>query len=502
MAIDKQDDADNKRESGTLNIKSSAIHNDIKNSVENNHLNFSLTNSLLRPSVETNIVKGTTESNVIKATAEFNLLRFGSDMFAFKASAEVGGKRFSKTILKEAASVTTYSRSTSYSTNFEEERSFSQHRGKRFNVTVPPHLDVAIIDASRPNDAMAQMIKSDAGSWGWDEARFGVDRKQDMGLETNYIYLEEPDIPADAWARLESLKEWADNKETITNQEKFQELLEDKASPTFPGVAAPPFTPFKGGGMNVDTAKSHGATCRLQVSHGANQTIQIFSQALRTIRFNNVTTVDNGQNNQIYLGGKYEHIRGQAHTLVEGPLIQHHRKKIPTKTEDQAQGPNDNGVAKYRYEDGVSVAFVTADPDSGAVTNEWSMNLQMEGIAIGNASDIDQPSSLTQGLRITEKSLEMIHGDRHLKFPEDGGVVWSWQDKKMVANSVGIQAGDLTIRISGVADENPAISFDANRPLTLRKPDPSYEPNDIHEADDSIGTSVASAPKAFLPRER
>lgn len=412
-AADKSNEIEFQHDGGTLAIKSSAIHNHIKNNVEHNLISFGLNFSILKVAMDCNPAKLQGEANVFKWTGEVNGRRIGHEFYYQKQLHEEGYFRQSKIISKQK---------TAYVKNTVLERSYSENQGTRISFTVPPTLDVAIIDASSPT-LKPQVKPKDANQPGVlnpenanqpgvlnpenaNQPRHGTSsspktyldevlegrmakriKSEDISTleESNYIRITEADLTNGELKFLDSIPEW--NKD-IVDRDRFTFILEKMASPTFPGVDNKPFGGFKGGGIGIQQAKEIGATCRLQVSHGANQTIVVASQSLRTIRFNPISTIDHGKNNEVFLGGRYSHTRGVSSNLFEGSFVQHHRKPKEMDSDPvRAAKEPDHGVAKFRFEDDVSFAFVKTSEQDKRVENLWALKLTEGGVLLGNVPD-------------------------------------------------------------------------------------------------------------------
>lgn len=446
---------DSIREHGTYHIRQSIIRNSIKHTIEHNHLGVATASSFVKGGLEANVTKLSAEANGTKLGIEINGGKLSGELYLMKSSQEIGAHRFSNTIVRKTSSASVFSDSVSHSTNKISERSFSQHLGRRFTATVPPYLDVAIIDATPPVGGAANESRN--GAAGWDVHRYRPNTPELDGLReeplstkalnpdsSNFIFLTPGDIEEDVREYLKTLPEWEKFEETIFNPIRFRHMLRTLASPWFPGNKRH-FPPFQGQGISVEKARSLGATCRLQVSHGANQTIQIFSNSLRTIRFNAVSTIDNGQNNQIYLGGKYEHIKIRSTKLVEGPFVQHHRRGLT------------NGVAKFRFEDDTSFSYVIPEGGDG-IRNLWSIAFRESGVYIGNIADwgdhTDEdyvaPNQLNMpiGLAINEDSVRAGSATVGLDInPEKGCITLGAGNNRLIFNERVFDVGDLLVRV-------------------------------------------------------
>jgi hypothetical protein len=343
-------------------------------------------------------------------------------------------------------------------------------------LTAPPYFDVAIIDAGTPNVISSGDEHKEPGSLecgkNWYKTRLKKNRTTDEDLNnTNFIFVDDKDISVEAKECLENLPEWTRFKNIITTKDEFTKILNEHASPVFPGVDKAPFSVFKGSGLSLTQAKELGATCRLQVSHGANQTIQIFSNALRTIRFNAVTTLDNGQNNQIYLGGKYEHIRGRASKLVEGSFIQHHKKiDKPRGKTDAGLGEPNNGIVKYRFEDEASFAFVkVSDKDKKNVENLWALKFDSNGAYLGDVKgdghQVDKEGELKNGFSVGSTYTSLIHNEC-IKITAGKSVVLRCQDAVVTLDDKTFKVGDL--EVNGVVPSEPHASIPKRRSAYAR----------------------------------
>lgn len=472
----KDDAIDNKHTTGTLSINSTVVHNNLKAIVEHNHFNSSVTSSIGRGSAEANAFKAVLEGNGLKAWIEGNLLKTGIETSLYKTSYEKGNYRLHRNDIIKTKSISTIIESKSHFTNKMSDFGCTQHLGKRLSVTIPPYLDVAIIDAGKVKKE--DLDKSSEGGRNWYKSRFAAERMNTIFYEcskkedeTNFIKLNVENIPAEALHCLENLPEWNKFRNLILGEENFKALLLSDASPTFPGLDTAPFTGFTGGGANLEQAHQDGATCRLQVSHGANQTIQIASNSLRTIRFNPTTSIDYDKNSVICLGGKYEHTRGQTSNLVEGSFIQHHRKIAApsTKSENEPWKKNEpiNGIAKFRFEDDVSFAFVESAQDNAAASNKikltclWGLKLSKELAILGDIDDSNDETlknhpgkskPISKGISIKNEQLNITHG-KLIKLESGEQIIFSAGISKMTFTTEEFCAGDLRVNFLPVRQE-------------------------------------------------
>jgi hypothetical protein len=459
----KAEETEFQSDAGSMHIKSTAVHNLVKSNVEGNIINFSFNNSALRSSVETNThlklaaegsaSKCMVEGNFIKISCEASYFRFAREDYNTKEVWENGKCRTTKIALTHSTTQALISKSESFSINEEFERSYSMHQGKRFTINVPPFLDLAIIDASRPIDTEAEKEASNTAKGvnqlctNSDKEKFDSRYKNNRAAavdminshDTNFIYLQESDLPEGAIEKLNTIPEWRDNEQHILNQEGFSKFLLEMASPNVAGFPKH-YTGFKGKGWSAEDAKKIGATCRLQISHGANQTIMVASHSLRTIRFNGVSTIDHGNVNLLYLGGKYEHIRGLATKLVEGSFIQHHRR--PKDNVESSEPGNAN--VNYRFEDEASFAFV--QPSDTQVNEIWALQLSHSGIDLGKVEATQGPRKFEHGFSLNDQHLKINHNSL-IAIEANESIEFSGGNKPMKLDKSGLRVGGLFVRL-------------------------------------------------------